>query len=149
MQQTENIIAPDMTYDFASHFRGNRGSLPFFLAAVVRYAHLVKRMAAGEVWYATDDGGWPRCGIGRVLAVGMQPAYGKAGAKLVPSVLIDGWLGAEWSHFNDLTDIMPEDDKDKHAFWRISDRENRRLAADLTPSLVVKAEDGHWDLNCR
>lgn len=48
----------------------------------------------GVEWQATTDGGSPKIGYGRVLAVAMRP-WGRDG-KMEPHVLIEGWRWTTW-----------------------------------------------------
>lgn len=56
-----------------------------------------------EKYKATVDGGWPRCGWGTVLKVGMYDGWPYW--RPVPSVLISGNYGAEWHSFSMITSI--------------------------------------------
>lgn len=59
---------------------------------------------------ATTDGGWPRCGWGEVLQVGMYDGWPYW--KPVPSVCIRSWTGSGvWSAFTSITDIRRKGDK--------------------------------------
>ena len=53
---------------------------------------------------ATTYGGWPRCGWGEVLKVGMYDGWPYW--KPVPSVCIRSWIGGGvWSAFSSITDV--------------------------------------------
>jgi hypothetical protein len=100
------LLGPiDWDYDFAAHGSGQGGSMfPKRLQEnIERLRTLEAGIARGEVWEATTDGGVPRCGWGRVLAIGMYDGWPYW--QPVPSVLIAGSLGAEWSSVSSLSDI--------------------------------------------
>ena len=64
----------------------------------------LRRLAADPGHYeATPDGGIPRVGWGRVLKVGMWDGW--PFWRPVPSVLIDGWAGPEWSWWFGISDV--------------------------------------------
>lgn len=67
-----------------------------------RQVELLKK-CEGENVYATDYGGWPRCGWGRVLAVGMVSQWPYWEPR--PCVLVNRTLGAVWIDWASLTDV--------------------------------------------
>jgi hypothetical protein len=105
LQREGELLGPvDWSYDFRSHFNGYGGDD----AARDRYCaekiEQLRKLTDGE-WQATTDGGWPRCGWGKVLAVGMYDGWPYWHP--VPSVLIAGPLGGEWHSFASVTSIEP------------------------------------------
>lgn len=99
------LLGPvDWSYNFLSHFdccscddAGKRNRCDEKVAQL-------RQLETGD-WEATTDGGWPRVGWGQVLAVGMYDGWPYW--KPVPSVLIAGHMGGEWSSFDHVTDIKP------------------------------------------
>ena len=57
-----------------------------------------------DKYEATTYGGWPRCGWGSILHVGMYDGWPYW--KPVPSVCIQSWTGmGEWCTFHNISDI--------------------------------------------
>lgn len=100
------LLGPvDYTYDFTGHFSGlypgNEGLRATKLQEAIE---TLKRLEAHPGEYeATTDGGWPRCGWGDVIAVGMYDGW--PFWRPVPSVCIKGPLGGEWSAVHCITGI--------------------------------------------
>ena len=69
---------------------------------VQRLRDIEAGIARGENWEATTDGGVPRVGWGEVLAVGMYDGWPYW--RPMPSVLIAGQFGGEWSSWMAVTD---------------------------------------------
>jgi hypothetical protein len=63
----------------------------------------LRQLADGTEWEATTDGGWPRCGWGKVLYVGMYDGWPYW--RPVPSVCIASKCGASWHSFDSVTSI--------------------------------------------
>ena len=59
--------------------------------------------ATPEAWRATSDGGWPRCGVRRVLAFRMYDGWPWWQPR--PAVLTEGVLGCEWHDLSTLSSI--------------------------------------------
>lgn len=101
----------DWSFDFEAFYK------PFYNCSTPgRHAECLKR--ALEILHAleahpgvsevTTDGGWPRCGWGEVLRVGMYDGWPYW--KPVPSVCIASWTGGGvWSAFANITDIRPKE----------------------------------------
>lgn len=90
----------DWSYDFRSHFDGWSGDKDEHCRNQVEK---LRQLTNGEKWEATTDGGWPRCGWGEVVAVGMYDGWPYW--RPVPSVAIMGSFGVEWSAFANVTSI--------------------------------------------
>lgn len=111
VQRTERVgelLGPiDWTYDFLSHYgsmcASEDGKREQRDRDLVRLRKMEESCKVGGDVEATTYGGWPRCGWGRVLAVGMYDGWPYW--KPVPSVLINGWMGASWHSFDSVTDI--------------------------------------------
>lgn len=103
------LLGPvDWSYDFDTHDWNHGGSTN--PEHVARCREMIRTLDGAErAWEATTDGGIPRVGWGRVLAVGMYDGWPYW--RPVPSVLIDGFLGAEWTSFCGLSDIRPVGDE--------------------------------------
>ena len=105
VQQREGkLLGPiDWNYNFRSHFdcycTDDAGKQKECDAAVAQ----LRSLCNGKSWEATTDGGWPRVGWGRVLAVGMYDGWPYW--RPVPSVLIDGFLGASWHSFDSVRGV--------------------------------------------
>ena len=92
----------DWNYDFVSHFDGC-SSKEYQEKCCQRFIEKLKQLTDGQKWMATTDGGWPRCGWGDIVEVGMYDGWPYW--KPVPSVAILGSYGVEWHSFNMITDI--------------------------------------------
>lgn len=57
-------------------------------------------------YLATTDGGWPRCGWYKVVAIGMYDGWPYWSP--TPSVCLAGPFGCEWHSFNLITGIREE-----------------------------------------
>lgn len=105
VQIGERVGDVDWSYDFRSHF-GNHGpdvADKRCKEAKDRLRAIEAAFRAGEPVEATTDGGWPRCGWGVVLDVGMYDGWPYW--KPVPSVYTRGPLGGEWHSFVSLSDF--------------------------------------------
>ena len=92
------LLGPvDWEYDFAATGwdQGGSGNPDLIEGKTRQLRELEAGLERGESWEATTDGGVPRVGWGRVLAVGMYDGWPYW--KPTPSVLISGPFGGEWS----------------------------------------------------
>lgn len=101
----EKVGPLDWAYDFHQHCwgEGRGGYNPDIMDGAI--ARLRTLAANPDKYEATTDGGWPRCGWGKVLDVGMYDGWPYW--KPTPSVLIGGAFGAEWCSFVRVIDIRP------------------------------------------
>lgn len=96
------LLGPiDWSYNFLSHFDGYCGKDKDQYCK--DHVDNLRQLADGGEWEATTDGGWPRCGWGKVVAVGMYDGWPYW--RPVPSVAIYGTFGVEWSPFSSVTSI--------------------------------------------
>ncbi len=98
------LLGPvDWSYEFAADGWDRGGSLnPDVVARGVEALRAIDDgLRRGEEWQATTDCGWPRVGWGRVIAVGMYDGWPYW--RPVPSVMISGPLGGEWSSWWQVT----------------------------------------------
>jgi hypothetical protein len=105
VREGEYLGPVDWNYDFHQHawdHKAGRGGIN--PETVTRGVNLLLQLTDGRRWQATTDGGIPRCGYGAVLEVGMYDGWPYW--KPVPSVLINGFLGASWHPCWALTDII-------------------------------------------
>lgn len=97
----------DWSFDFEAFYK------PYYNCSTLqRHAQMLQRALEtlhtledhlGE-YEATTDGGWPRCGWGEVIKVGMYDGW--PWWRPVPSVCIRSWTGAGvWCSFASITDI--------------------------------------------
>ena len=95
----------DWSYNFASHFDRCCISNPAEKQKHIDRAVAWLRILAADKdkYLATTYGGWPRCGWGRVLEVGMYDGWPYWRA--VPSVCLSTWLGCEWHDFSFITNL--------------------------------------------
>ena len=99
------LLGPvEWEYDFMSHFDGYGGPPEQRQKYCDEQIAKLRNLADGGEWMATTDGGWPRCGWGKVVAVGMYDGWPYW--RPVPSVAIAGTLGTEWHSFSSVTDIQ-------------------------------------------
>jgi len=105
VQQREGeLLGPvDWTYNFRSHFDCQGTTDERRDECCAEAVNKLRQLANGEKWEATTDGGWPRCGWGEVVAVGMYDGWPYW--RPVPSVAIMGTYGVEWSAFSNITGI--------------------------------------------
>lgn len=100
----ERVGDIDWSYDFRSHFNNmcsNDARRDEACAQqVAKLRELESAIQSDKPMRATSDGGWPRCGWGRVLDVGMYDGWPYW--KPTPAVLVAGPLGAEWKFFYSL-----------------------------------------------
>jgi hypothetical protein len=97
------LLGPvDWSYDFRQHFGGTSDARIDELCAE---AVATLRLLADhpDDYEVTTDGGWPSCGWGRIVAVGMYDGWPYW--RPVPSVCISGTFGGEWSAFSNITSI--------------------------------------------
>ncbi len=93
----------DWGYDFRQHFNSDARRDEICAKSVQRFRDIADLHAAGTPVRATTYGGWPRCGFGDVLDVGMYDGWPYW--RPVPSVLMRGVIGgAGWHSFCSLTD---------------------------------------------
>jgi hypothetical protein len=108
-REGENMGPIDWSYNFRPHFdcmgTSTEGKDAACARSTERLRMIEQYLKDGVPICATTDGGSPRCGIGRVLDIGMYDGYPYW--RPVPSVLINGWMGASWSSFDRITDIYP------------------------------------------
>lgn len=103
----ERVGDVDWSYNFRSHFDGlcstdeRRDEACTKAVEVLR--DIESDLRAGKHIVATTDGGWPRCGWGRVIDVGMYDGW--PFWKPVPSVLTSGPLGPSWHSFYMITGV--------------------------------------------
>lgn len=95
----------DWNYDFLSHFgctcfRTQEAKQEYCDKHVERLRKIVAEPDAYEV---TTYGGWPRCGWGPVVEVGMYDGWPYW--RPVPTVAYRTWLGVEHSAFCGITNI--------------------------------------------
>lgn len=98
------LLGPvDWDYDFRQHFNNLCAPDDVRDEYCERAVERLKAIAeAPDEWIATTDGGRPRCGWGKVLAVGMYDGW--PWWRPVPSVCIQSPLGGgEWHSFYSLT----------------------------------------------
>jgi hypothetical protein len=90
----------DWSYDFNAHsWDGHGGVNPEFISKAVE---MLREIEHGD-WLATTDGGWPKVGWKRVIAVQMYDGWPHW--KPVPSFCIAGTCGPEWHPFYSLAAI--------------------------------------------
>lgn len=103
----ERVGDVDWSYDFRQHFdnlcanderRNEQCDQKKGWLRKMEIAH-----KEGREILATNYGGWPRCGLHRVIDVGMYDGWPYW--KPVPSVMVEGTLGPEWYSFCSITDI--------------------------------------------
>ncbi len=109
----ENVGPIDWAYDFRSHFNSLCTSDERRDEACARSVGWLRRIdadfRAGLPMRATTDGGWPRCGVRRVVDVGMYDGWPYW--RPTPSVQIESPLGgAEWHAFSFLTNVYAGED---------------------------------------
>ena len=101
----------DWGYDFRQHFNNyctnDAGRDEICAKSVQRFRAIAELHAAGTRVRATTYGGWPRCGFGDVLDVGMYDGWPYW--RPVPSVLTSSVLGAARHSFCSLTDYAVVD----------------------------------------
>lgn len=106
----ERVSDIDWNYDFRSHFdsmccsderRDERCAEKVAQLRAIEAAFL-----AGRKVEVTTYGGWPRCGWGAVLNVGMYDGWPYW--RPTPSVFKQGPLGGEWCTFAHLDAQFPE-----------------------------------------
>src|SRR5574337_1459377 len=100
VHEGEDLGPVDWRYDFAASGWDRGGSMnPDCIPSRVE---MLKQIEHGD-WEATVDGGWPRCGWGKVLAVAMYDGWPHW--KPTPSFLLSSWAGASWHSWDSLTDV--------------------------------------------
>ncbi len=101
------LLGPvDWSYNFRSHFDGCCSDDAARQRCCEEAVARLRSLCDGGEWQATTDGGWPRCGWGRVVATGMYDGWPYW--RPVPSVAISGTLGVEWHSFASITSIEPQ-----------------------------------------
>lgn len=97
------LLGPvDYTYDFLSHFSGyccSDARKQEYCDAAVKLLREIE--AEPDAFLVTTDGGWPRCGWSKVVAVGMYDGWPYW--RPVPSVARQTSLGMEWCAFSSIT----------------------------------------------
>jgi hypothetical protein len=103
----ERIGDIDWGYDFRSHFNlmcSNDARKDEACEKSKKRLKLIEdEFRAGREIRTTTYGGGPRCGMHRVIDVGMYDGWPYW--KPTPSVMVSGVLGAEWHSFSSLTDV--------------------------------------------
>lgn len=107
-QETKRVgelLGPiDWSYDFRSHFNNHCTTDERRDECCKESVEKLRQLAENpDQWQATTYGGWPRCGWGDIVAVGMYDGWPYW--KPTPSVAIGGPFGAEWSSFSNVTSI--------------------------------------------
>lgn len=110
VREGTKVAEVDWSYDFRQHFNNyctsDDGRDEICAKSVQRFREIAEAFAAGKTVRATTYGGWPRCGYGEVLDVGMYDGWPYW--KPVPSVFTRSALGGgEWHCFAMLTDYEP------------------------------------------
>jgi len=101
------LLGPiDWNYNFREHYKNiyNCGT-PEQHEEMFQRAMTILQMIVNEPdkYEATTYGGWPRCGWGSVLHVGMYDGWPYW--KPIPSVFITSWHVGDWHAFHNITDI--------------------------------------------
>ena len=103
VREGEMLGPVDWQYNFRQHFdeycTSDENREKFCAASVAQ----LRQLADGAEWEATVDGGWPRCGYGKVLDVGMYDGWPYW--RPVPSVCIATSFGASWHSFDSVKGI--------------------------------------------
>lgn len=101
----EYLGCVDWSYDFQAHGWDRTGGMnPGFIGPCVeRLRRLEKALQEGRDFEATTDGGWPRCGWGKVVMVGMWDGWPYW--KPVPSVRLSSIFGGGWHSWMAITDV--------------------------------------------
>ena len=103
-REGEYLGPVDWSYNFLQHFDCYCTDDIGKQKACDRQIEVLRKLLSGPEWEATTYGGWPRCGWGEVLKVGMYDGWPYW--KPVPSVLTTSVLGGgEWHPFCNITDI--------------------------------------------
>lgn len=97
----------DWSYDFRSHFNNVCSPDPVRDEICKKHVDNLRLLCSGGRWEATTYGGWPRCGWGEVLQVGMYDGWPYW--KPTPSALLSTTLGSEWASFCSITDIRKQE----------------------------------------
>ena len=97
----ENLGPIDWSYDFLRHFDGYCGPDTEKAKRCEQRKEWLRQaeasLSGGPRMEMTTYGGWPRCGWGIVIDVGMYDGWPYW--KPTPSILITGPLGPEWHCF--------------------------------------------------
>jgi hypothetical protein len=104
-REGEYLGPVDWSYDFTQHdWHGASGGVnPAVTASATELLRKIEGgIAAGEEWWATTDGGWPRCGWKRVVQVGMYDGW--PFWRPTPSLLLSGMFGGEWASWYNITE---------------------------------------------
>ncbi len=102
--QVGELLGPiDWSYDFRQHFNNLCAPDAERDRECERAKERLRLLLNGECWEATTYGGWPRCGWGAVVSVGMYDGWPYW--RPVPSVAVAGTFGVEWHPFCSLTNI--------------------------------------------
>lgn len=103
----ERVGDVDWLYDFRNHFNNlctsDERRDEACEQAKDRLRKMEEAVKSGAEIRATTDGGWPRCGLNRVIDVGMYDGWPYW--RPVPSVQTMGTLGTEWHSFSAITTI--------------------------------------------
>jgi hypothetical protein len=94
----------DWTYDFRQHFDSYCTDDAGRQAACERAVATLKELELHpELYEVTTYGGWPRCGWGRIVWIGMYDGWPYW--KPVPTVAYSTFLGVETACFNNITSV--------------------------------------------
>ena len=120
------LLGPiDWNYDFREYYRntypaecnGEETHERMFQQAMT-----ILRMLEAEPdkYEATTYGGWPRCGWGEILCIGMYDGWPYW--RPVPSICIKSFTGmGEWHSFHNITDI-----RIKGEYWPLKIKETQK-----------------------
>lgn len=104
----ERVSDIDWSYDFRQHFDSMCSSDERKDERCEQSKAMLRKIEQalknGREIRATTYGGWPRCGLHPVVAVGMYDGWPYW--KPVPSVQTRGPLGCEWHCFASITEIQ-------------------------------------------
>lgn len=106
-ERVGELLGPvDWSYDFLSHFGtrcGGDEQRKAFCDEAIKNLRLLSKNP--DQYEATTDGGWPRCGWGKVVEVGMYDGWPYW--RPVPSVAIESTFGIAWHSFSAISSIRP------------------------------------------
>lgn len=112
----ENMGPIDWSYNFRKHFdcycTSDEGRDEICERSKERLRTAEQRLKDGKRTLMTTYGGWPRCGWGDVIEVGMYDGWPYW--QPTPSIRISGTLGAEWHSFDSFTDMRVPDEETSH-----------------------------------
>jgi len=104
-ERVGELLGPiDWSYDFRKHFDNVCSPDAVRDEMCEKSKERLRLLLNGEEWEATTYGGWPRCGWGLVVHIGMYDGWPYW--RPVPSVAIVSTLGGvEWHPFHSITNI--------------------------------------------